>query len=475
MTITKNNPRLRVVLLLLAAVLTAWAGVAAIPAAADTSDWIWTTTDKLIKWRFAPTATLVDLRNVGTGVLLVGGGNETVNPLNPYGKDLHLFKECEFYALRQQKFIHDPPPSLKQPRALHTATLLPNRKILVVGGISRYVLFPDVPALKDFVLPTFENTCELFDPNHPDGNWTAAKPVPVGRAAHTATLLHDGQRPLLVAGGLNAELTVDDWLIYPIVPLKAHLDVRTSDSSALYDWTTGDWDNATALKHGRVLHTATLLTTGRNSGKVLVIGGVKYLLTVDLDLTTKSIKSRYEKLQTLKSCELYNPATGQWDNATSLNVPRAFHTATLLPGGKVLVAGGQSGFDNNTIVHRSYEIYDPESDNWTCKDDPEGLPIPSSQHTATQLGDNTTLLVGGSVEPNAAQIYDPIEDSWSLASDFLNFPRAGHTATLLNDKDGMVFVAGGAPNWGELFRPASTSALMQRRVSWRDKARPPGD
>jgi hypothetical protein len=57
--------------------------------------------------------------------------------------------------------------------------------------------------------------------------------------------------------------------------------------------------------------------------------------------------------------ELYDPTTGTWTPMPSLATPRSFHTATLLPNDKVLVAGGMDGdFDTWTISHNSAELFD---------------------------------------------------------------------------------------------------------------------
>ncbi len=91
---------------------------------------------------------------------------------------------------------------------------------------------------------------------------------------------------------------------------------------------------------GRYNHTATLLP----NGKVLVAGGM-------FDVPSENSKT------ILASAELFDPATGLWSPTDPLSAPRYNHTATLLPNGKVLVAGG---FNNATAL-ASCELYDPDT------------------------------------------------------------------------------------------------------------------
>ena len=71
--------------------------------------------------------------------------------------------------------------------------------------------------------------------------------------------------------------------------------------------------------------------------------------------------------------------SGTWTPTGSLNTARADFTATLLPNGKVLVAGG---FDITFTASASAELYDPASATWTATG---SLVTARYDHTATLL------------------------------------------------------------------------------------------
>src|SRR5439155_9950566 len=97
---------------------------------------------------------------------------------------------------------------------------------------------------------------------------------------------------------------------------------------------------------------------------------------------------------TMKSTELYDPTSGTWSTTGNLNTDRAFHTATLLPNGKVLVAGGFSCAPppQTCADVSSAELYDPAMGTWTSIG---SLNARRSGQTATLLTNGKVLLAGG--------------------------------------------------------------------------------
>jgi hypothetical protein len=142
-------------------------------------------------------------------------------------------------------------------------------------------------------------------------------------------------------------------------------------------------------------------------------------------------------------------ATGTWTPTGALTTPRSGHTSTLLPNGRVLVAGGYDG----TNLLSSAELYDPASQTWTTTGPTLGTGV-----TATLLTDGRVLVADG----GTTELYDPSSGTWALAS-AMNFDRSGHTLTLL--ADGRVLAAGGGP-WGlltpiaELYNPRSPQPTL---------------
>jgi WD40 repeat protein len=273
--------------------------------------------------------------------------------------------------------------SLGTARAFHTATLLPSGKVLVTGG--------DTDGIARLA------STELYDPG--TGAWTAAGNLGVARDFHTATLLPSGK--VLVAGGsddifspgiVSSELYdpgTGTWTAtgnlgarreYHTATLLPSGEVLVAGgyftSAELYDPGTGSWTASGRL--GAIFsQTATLLA----SGKVLVAGGEVFIFNQDT-------------FKVLGSSELYDPGTATWAATGPLGAARLSHTATLLPSGKVLVVGGYYYDDLISIPGlTNSELYDPETGTWTVTG---SLGTARFAHTATLLPSGKVLVAGGS-------------------------------------------------------------------------------
>ncbi|HYO52841.1 kelch repeat-containing protein [Archangium sp.] len=128
-----------------------------------------------------------------------------------------------------------------------------------------------------------------------------------------------------------------------------------------------------SLAEPRAAHTATLLEDGR----VLLAGGFQ----AGLD----DVRS------TLSSAELFDPVTGSLAQVPALGSPRAFHTATRLPGGKVLLAGGEVESVEGTVPVRSARVLDVAQGTSTGVE----LPVARSHHAAAVDSGGRVLFVGG--------------------------------------------------------------------------------
>ncbi len=344
--------------------------------------------------RFAHTATLLPNDQV-----LVAGGQLYRSGPDRSGPVIHT-NSAELYDLAARTWSYT--GNLSRARENHTATLLANGKVLVVGG--GYIDFDEHAE--------FFNTAELYDPA--TEMWSVTGNLNVARAFHTAMLLPNGE--VLVAGGYT--------LITPVS------SPSYTESAELYDPATGTWSVTGNLSTDRSSHTATLLP----NGKVLVAGGC---------------------CPSLNSAELYDPATRTWSITGNLSTARLGHTATLLPNGQVLVAGGYPVSVSSPSGTNSAELYDPATGTWSVTGN---LSTARFGHTATLLPNGQVLVAGGgnrtgSTENslNSTELYDPATGIWSSTAN-LNTARVAHTATLL--PNGKVLVAGGggpAPNSTELF------------------------
>jgi hypothetical protein len=159
----------------------------------------------------------------------------------------------------------------------------------------------------------------------------------------------------------------------------------------------------------------------------------------------------------LRSAEIYNPAKRTFAAVSGqMTVSRVAHVAVLLRDGKVLLAGGFIG--NGTTD--SAEIYDPASKVFTLV--PAHMHSPRGQFTATMLRDGTILLVGGDAADleavSTAELFDPATSRFVSVGD-MHDARISHTATLL--PDGKVLIAGGRAGRGpalascEIYDPAT--------------------
>ena len=316
---------------------------------------------------FGETSSLADARGLHTAtlladgrVLIAGGG-----PASWLSASAAYLASAEVYDPTTGTF--SPTGSMTTSRDGHTATLLSDGRVLMTGGND----------LGDHGVAS----AELYDPE--TGIFTATGSMTTARALHTATLLSDGR--VLIVGGDPAAWTFSG-------PYHA--------SAEVYDPATGTFTATGSMAVGRELHAASLLSDGR----VLVTGGV----TESLHATS------------LDSAELYDPETGTFSPTGPMTDGRVFQTATMLSDGRVLIAGGLAQgrvYANNPRFLASAEVYDPTTGTFAATGPMADM---RAYHTATMLADGRVMIIAGAVDNGlttlaSAEIYDPVTGTFGPA------------------------------------------------------------
>ena len=356
--------------------------------------------------RSGPTSTLL----AGGAVLVAGGLAESVLGTGPeYTPTAETFDPVSG-AWRQTGRMHSG-------RSKHTATLLRNGKVLVVGGLT------DAPV----------GSAELYTPA--SRTWTTAGSIPP-RYRQAATLLADGRA--LIAGGQVQDhfgFLTDAWIFDPATNTWAQtgsMDQGRSDftltllkdgrvlaaggrivghgtagqDALIYDPKSGAWATApNIMSFPRAQHASVAL----KDGEVFLVGGT----------TTPYGAEQVQRTDQLdRVAEIYNPISGTFRPVPSPSTARLYPSAELLAGGKVLVTGGAvfkpaamptSPASQESIA--SAEIFDPRTGAWSSR---PSVPFLTATTTATFLARNPcggncgkVVMMGSYGDTSRVLLYDP--------------------------------------------------------------------
>jgi Protein kinase domain/Kelch motif len=303
------------------------------------------------------------------------------------------------------------------------ATTLLDGRVLVEGGFSPGTYTPEA---------------EVYDPA--TNTWTVVSPMHDGRGEQSATLLDDGR--VLVAGGYAG----------PVL-----------STAEIFDPSTGHWLRTGSMHVNRTRHAAVRLCHGR----VLVVGGWNgqgissaeiYDPSTGLwSLTPGSLPAPVSDLEgfLLPDCTalfvggaagepnptpsaaayIFHPDTGMFTATHSMHYARVGFSGAQVPGGRVLVMGG-----NTASSSRTAEMFDPGTHQWS-----DAAPI-TDPHTLGQgeeaqaLPDRRVLVPGDTANGLEAELYDPATNKWSFTRPQSAVHYGGVTALL---HDGRVLNAGG--------------------------------
>jgi hypothetical protein len=241
---------------------------------------------------------------------------------------------AEVYDAAADRWSAAAPMSTARPYG-HTATVLRDGRVLVVGGC-------------DYVSGCSSRSVEIYDPQA--DRWTSTGDLNFARGWHTAALLPDGR--VLVAGGENG-----------MVPSK---------TAEIYNPSTGVWTPAAPMGEARSKHVMTAIQRGRET-LYLVAGGCC---------------TGGNWLGGLASSEIYSVAANRWTRVGDMSVGRKEAAIGTLPDGSAIVAGGE----NTEAFLRTAERFNPATMTWTAAGT---IPEYSAELAISVLPDGSLVVTGG--------------------------------------------------------------------------------
>jgi hypothetical protein len=344
----------------------------------------------------AETARMHEARASHTSTLLPNGKVLVAGGFGGSGTEGHPYPTTELYDPQSQSFRIA--SNMTFGRAGHTATLLKNGKVLIVGGwTGRY----DV-----------RRAAELYDPE--TNSFARTGDMVIEQADSTATLLADGR--VLVAGGVDRK-------------------ENALASGELYDPETGSFSLTGDMGEARGAHTATAL----KNGKVLIAGGGS---------------GHYPSQTVYRSAELFDPATGKFSSVGPMNIARHKHAAVTLASGRVLIVGGSDNRDWRG-EYSSAEVFDPATGTFsvTGSMNTSRFKLPQA---VVLLSNGKVLITGGG---SFAEVYDEAMGKFILVEGSLGAARLFASATLLSN--GKVLITGGYSDSGSGL-PSTAAAWIYR-------------
>ncbi len=320
----------------------------------------WVDGPKLPAGRSGHTATLLP-----DGRVLVTGG--TTHEASAEGNRFVARDSVELFDPKTNQW--KPGAPMAQARNWHTATLLDDGRVLVVGGAREQ--------------KSHLATAELYDPKA--NSWVAASSMAQSRCLHQAVKLTDGS--VLVVGGRSNQLqdsaAPDAGMAQrPHGASKGATGFGSPVASA-ERWTgDGGWSTLSEPVDPRQRHAL----VGLPEGRAMVVGGATRNGLTNL-------------------AELWTPDAGAWLTPEhSLSMGLGSHSATALEGSDVLVIGGEPP---NSVDTARAQRFEAAAQRWCLAGE---LLSSRKQHTATRLENGKVLVVGGvsaGISEASCELWEP--------------------------------------------------------------------